>query len=670
MEVTRDDRAVEVRLEHEVIRIEPWGDDSFRVRAGLGNIVDGLPGALDVAPDGTVPKLFEKDDGRQVSVTNGAITAVVTEADGDSNRYVLSTRFVRSDTGVELTAEQPAHFWWPGPRVFTARGGGRYRLEQHFRAYEDERLFGLGQRTHGRLDQKGMALDLFHRNGEVSIPFVISSRGYGFLWNNPAVGHVELAANRTRWVADAARQIDYWITAGSPAPVLARYADITGHPPQLPTWATGFWQSKLRYRTQDELLGVAREYHRRGIPVSVIVVDFFHWTALGDWRFDPAEWPDPSGMVEELAAMGTRVMVSVWPLVSPLSENYAEMSRLGLLVASDRGPAYLTDFAEKGVPAHVAVALYDPTNPAARGFIWSQAREHYLEHGIRVWWLDACEPELRPTDPADLRFHLGPGDEVVNLYPLLNARAFHDGMLEAGERDVVLLSRSAWAGSQRYGSAVWSGDIPATWESLRRQVCAGLNIALSGIPWWTTDIGGFHGGDPSDPQFRELIVRWFQYGVFCPLFRLHGDRLPRSPVTTEMTGGPNEVWSFGDEAYRHIRSTLALRERIRPYLDEQMHVAHEKGLPPMRPLFVDFPEDERSWSVEDQFMLGPDLLVAPVLEAAARQRDVYLPPGRWTDAWTGATCDGGQTVWADAPLGRIPIFLRDDARIPVAGDVA
>lgn len=657
------EHAIEVRLEQEVIRIEPWGHDSLRVRAGLREITDGLPGALEANPSPAPLEITESNE--RLEVSNCCISAVVTSVSGDSNREYVTIRFARTDTGDELIAEQPAHFWWPGPRVYTSRGGGRYRLEQHFGSYDDERLFGLGQRTHGRLDQKGMALDLLNRNGEVSIPFVVSSRGYGLLWNSPAVGHVELAANRTRWVAEAGRQIDYWITAGTPAQILGRYADVTGHPPMLPEWATGFWQSKLRYRTQAELLEVAREYHRRGIPLAVIVADFFHWPALGDWRFDPSEWPDPKAMVDELSAMGTRLMVSIWPLVSPLSENFAEMAHRGLLVGSERGPAYQTDFAERGVSAHVAVGLYDSTNPEARDFIWSQVREHYLRQGVKVWWLDASEPELRPTDPANLRFYIGSGDEVVGLYPSLNARAFYDGMLDAGEDEVVLLSRSAWAGSQRYGAAVWSGDIPATFDSLRRQVRAGLNIAMSGIPWWTTDIGGFHGGDPQDPEFRELVVRWFEYGAFCPLLRLHGDRLPRSPVTTEMTGGPNEIWSFGDEAYEHIRDVLALRERIRPYLQVQMRRAHEDGLPPMRPLFVDFPDDSASWSIDDQFMLGPDLLVAPILEAGARQRDVYLPPGEWRDAWTGARCHGDVVICAEAPLERIPVFVRGDAEVPV-----
>jgi alpha-D-xyloside xylohydrolase len=230
----------------------------------------------------------------------------------------------------------------------------------------------------------------------------------------------------------------------------------------------------------------------------------------------------------------------------------------------------------------------------------------------------------------------------------------------------VLLSRSAWAGSQRFGAALWSGDVPATWASLRAQVRAGLNVAIAGIPWWTTDIGGFHGGDPDSAEYRELLVRWFQYGVFCPLLRLHGFRDPRPPFGPEMTGGPNEAWSYGGEALVAISAALRLRERLRPYLMDQMRVAHEQGVPPMRPLFVDFPADARTWQVDDQFLLGPDLLVAPVLEAGATARPVYLPEGAcWTDAATGERHPGGMRVEASAPPDRIPLFLRDDARLPL-----
>jgi alpha-D-xyloside xylohydrolase len=661
--IRRDGRAVEVTVRHEVLRIEPWGADSLRVRVGLHRLLDDVPGAL-LPPKPTEVDVTVTDEvGR---ITNGGITGIVEVQQADTGPAAL-VRFVRTDTGAELVAEERTHFWWPGARVFMPQGNGYSRLEQRFAAYDGERLFGLGQRTHGRLDQKGLVLDLVQRNAEVSVPFMVSSRGYGFLWNMPAVGRVELADNGTRWVADSARQLDYWVTVGdSPSDILSHYADATGHSPMLPEWASGFWQCKLRYRNQEELLAVAREHVGRGLPLSVIVVDFFHWTHLGDWRFDPAEWPDPAAMVRELADLGVRLMVSVWPSVSPLSENYQEMEQAGLLVGAEHGMPFHAPWRDKGFQVEMPVAFYDATDPAARAYLWSKIKRNYVDLGVRAFWLDACEPEIQPGHPHNLRFHTGPGAEVFNSYPAENARGFHEGMLGEGEDEVVLLSRSAWAGSQRYGAAVWSGDIGATWASLRAQVRAGLNIAMSGIPWWTTDIGGFHGGDPDSPEYRELIVRWFQYGAFCPLFRLHGFREPQLPLGPEMTGGPNEVWSYGPEALELIERTLRLRERLRRYLLAQMRVAHERGLPPMRPVFVDFPADEAAWDVDDEFLLGPDVLVAPILAAGSRSRDVYLPAGtRWVDAWTGTSHEGGTTSEVEAPLERIPVFLREGAEVPI-----
>ncbi len=317
----------------------------------------------------------------------------------------------------------------------------------------------------------------------------------------------------------------------------------------LPEWAAGFWQCKLRYRTQDELMAVAREYKRRGLPISAIVCDFFHWTHLGEWKFDPKEWPDPAAMVRELDELGIKLVVSVWPSVSPLSENHPVMEQRGYFIGTQYGPMAHADWPDKEVASTVQVAFYDATNPDAREFVWSKVKENYLDpYGITAFWLDACEPELKPGFSENLRYWAGPGLEVGNAYPAENARTFYEGLLATGEEEIVTLNRSAWAGSQRYGAALWSGDIGTDFPTLRRQIAAGLNTALSGIPWWNTDIGGFHGGDPDDPAYREVMVRWFQFGALSPLMRLHGFRDPGMPLGPEMTGGPNEVWSYGEEA--------------------------------------------------------------------------------------------------------------------------
>jgi alpha-D-xyloside xylohydrolase len=650
--IALDQEALVGRFGHETLRIEPWGRSSARVRVWLGREEDE-PGALVERPPSSGEATVTESGGCLVV---GELT-VELGAEGH-------LRFVRTSGGEELLAEEPIHFWWSGPRSFTSIGNGYYRIEQNLRAYEGERLFGLGQHQHGLLDQKGAVVDLVQRNAEVSIPFLVSSRGYGFLWNSPAVGRVELAGNGTRWVAESSRRIDYLVTVGSPTEIAAWYADATGHAPMLPDWAAGFWQSKLRYQTQEELLEVAREYKKRGLPLSVIVCDFLHWPHLGDWKFEPSEWPDPEAMVRELEEMGTKLMVSVWPSLSILSENFAEMRERGLLVATEHGPPFHAEWADRSSPVQVPVSFYDPTDPEARAFLWQKVRENYYKLGIRVFWLDACEPEIPPGHPENLRFQAGPGPAAFNRYPADHARGVYEGMRAEGEDEIVTLCRSAWAGSQRWGAAVWSGDIAPTFEALRAQIRAGLNIALSGIPWWTTDIGGFDGGDPDDPDYRELIVRWFQYGVWCPLFRLHGNREPRMPFTAEMTGGPNEVWSYGEEAYEIIAGLLRLRERLRPYILEQMRVAFESGTPPMRPLWFDDPGDETAWSVEDELCFGPDVVVAPVAELGKRSRRVYLPRrAGWRHAVTGEELAGGEWHEVEAPLEWIPVFAREGAEL-------
>lgn len=581
-------------------------------------------------------------------------------------------RFFKDGSPKPLVEEAEFRTNYPPSRSFKSAHSDLSRAAVAFTAYDDERIYGLGQRRHGLLDQKGCVLELTHRNSEVSIPWLVSSRGYGLLWHNPAQGRVELGRTATRWVAEATRLVDYFVVAGdSYAQIMHRYADLTGHPPVLPEWAAGFWQCKLRYKTQDELLAVAREYHRRGLPLSVIVIDYFNWTHMGDWKFDPACWPDPAAMVAELESLGVKTMVSVWPTVSPDSENFAELDRRGLLVQTERGLNSFVRFTDSNAQGAVVSSLLDATNPEAREFLWGKVRDNYYAHGIKTWWLDAIEPEMASYDHDNVRYHAGNGAEVGCLYPMAQQQAFFEGMQAAGESEIVTLGRAAFAGSQRYGAALWSGDIHSTWEDLRQQVRAGLNAAMSGIPWWTTDIGGFFGGQVDSKEFRELLVRWFQYGAFCPLFRLHGWRNSslENPESSDPTqGGPNEVWSYGERVDAILRDHLLLRERLMPYVMEQMEAAASTGTPPMRPLFFDDPKDDAAAAVDDQFLFGPDLLVAPVLFPDAAGRSVYLPAGaRWTDAWSGQAYDGGRTIGAAAPLERIPLFVRNDRKLPIRG---
>jgi alpha-D-xyloside xylohydrolase len=638
------------RHRHQQMRIEPWGPNSLRIRATENAHIDTEhPGAL--LSIETKTSVTIKIGSNEAVIQNENIKAIL-EING-------RTRFIKVDSEQELLAEEPPFFSEP-VREFVPVGGSLFKVSVPFQAYEDEQFFGLGQHPTGRMNQKGMVVDLVQKNGHISIPFVLSSRGYGFLWNNPAMGRVELSTNQTRWIAEETAQIDYWITTDdSPADIVSRYVSVTGLPPRFPQWASGFWQSKLRYKTQEELLTVAREYHQRDIPLSVIVIDFFHWPLMGDFCFKPSEWPDPKGMIRELGEMGIKTIVSVWPSINRASDTFEEMEQKGYLIRTERGQPAHQIFIDRYPDGPVYIHYYDATFPDARKYFWSRLKNTYYQQGITAFWLDACEPEMFPGHHHNLIYHQGTGLQVGTLYPQQHAKGVYEGLKAEGETEILSLCRSAWAGSQHWGAAVWSGDILSTFESLSQQVKAGLNMAVSGIPWWTTDIGGFIGGDPTDETFRELLVRWFQFGVFCPICRLHGNRVPE----IEGSGAPNEIWSFGDTVYPILKTYIDIRERLRPYIHHHMDRATQTGLPVMRPCFFDFPEDHTCWNLEDQYMFGPDLLVAPVTEHGLRERSLYLPTGaEWKDAWTEERVPGGQWITRRTPLDVIPIYLKNNAK--------
>jgi alpha-D-xyloside xylohydrolase len=360
-------------------------------------------------------------------------------------------------------------------------------------------------------------------------------------------------------------------------------------------------------------------------------------------------------------------MVSIWPTVDKKSPLYPTMLEQGLLIHQDRGIPLAMTF--QGDCIHA-----DFTNPSARHFVWDQCKKNYFDKGIELFWLDEAEPEYTSYDFDLYRYHIGSVLSIGNHYPVDYARAFYDGQTKAGQMNVVNLVRCAWAGSQRYGALIWSGDIASSWSSFRNQLAAGLNMGMAGIPWWTTDIGGFHGGDPKDPQFRELLVRWFQWGCFCPVMRLHGDREPRQPQhgrgggSTCRSGAENEVWSFGEDNYPILVKYMRLRERLREYIRGLMMEAHEKGMPVMRTMFFEFPDDEQAWSnkVENQYMFGKKYLCAPIMEAGMKKRNVYLPKGAgWKALEVGLDRDregeeiqGGQTVEVELVIGDMPVFVR------------
>lgn len=646
----------------EEVWIEPWGPDALRIRATKECRMPEEDWALCAKGDAVSHAAYTEYG---AEIVNGRIRAEISKYGKimiyDAGGRLLLEEYCRNR--LDLTDPKCSAVEVEA-REFKPIPGGDYHLTMRFESVDkDEKIYGMGQYQQPYLNLKGTDLELAHRNSQASVPFAVSSLGYGFLWNNPGVGRAVFGKNIMSFEAYSTKALDYWIVAkDTPAQIEEAYAAVTGTVPMMPEYGLGFWQCKLRYQTQEELLGIAREYKRRNLPIDLIVIDFFHWPKQGEWKFDPVYWPDPDGMVQELKEMGIELMVSIWPTVDRTCENYEEMLEKGYLIRTERGFRAGLDF--QGTTVH-----YDATNPKAREYVWNKAKQNYYEKGIRVFWLDEAEPEYSVYDFDNYRYHRGTNLQIGNTYPVCYAKTFYEGMEKEGQKNIVNLLRCAWAGSQKYGALVWSGDIASSFESMRNQLAAGLNMGLAGIVWWTTDIGGFHGGNPDDPKFRELFARWFAWGTFCPVMRLHGDREPRQPQqgtsggASCCSGAANEVWSYGEEVYEICRKYLNLREQMRPYTRSVMLEAHQKGTPVMRTMFYMYPEDAACWEVEDEYFYGPDVLVAPVLYEGQKSRSVYLPKGeRWKEYFTGKEYEGGQTVEAQTPLDVIPVFLKQGAQ--------
>ncbi|QEU47535.1 glycoside hydrolase family 31 protein [Schleiferilactobacillus harbinensis] len=660
---TKGPNYLECQNSNERLRIIAWGQNSFRVVATPTGPLDLACSAL--LPTASTAAVTVTDT--QATITNGQISCVINNGDWWDRTGRL--RFYNAAGDLLLEELNPGGALQRQARRFEPlSGGGQYALTASFAGQPAAHFAGMGQYQQTIADLNGTTLELAQRNSQASVPFYLSSTGYGFLWHNPAIGSVTFGKNVIEWHAQATAQLDYWITAGdTPAQIEAQYSAVVGQAPMMPDYGLGFWQSKLRYATQADVLAVARKYHELKIPVSVLVIDYYHWPRCGDYRFDPHFFPDPAAMAEECARYGIKLMVSVWPQIDERSENYADMRERGLLVHTNHGLPVQMKF-------HGNNEFYDATNPAARHYVWDKVQKNYGAHGIHLFWLDEAEPEFSTYDFANYTYYAGSVLSTGNLYPREYVRGFYEGEIAANGHPEVNLVRCAWVGSQRYGALVWSGDIHSTFQDLRNQISAGLHMGIAGIPWWTTDIGGFHGGRPDDPAFRELLVRWFQFGAFSPVMRIHGARQPMTKVykadgeETEAAGAPNEVWSFGPEVEKILTKFIRIRALLKPYLEKVMTAAHETGAPVMRPLFYEFPNDQAAWPVNDQFLLGADILVAPIVHAGDRQREVYLPAGaEWTDARTGQHYAGGQRVAAAAPLDSLPVFLRDGRQTELQG---
>ncbi len=550
-----------------------------------------------------------------------------------------------------------------------------YEVGANFAAADDEHDYGLGQNQQGFLDRRGHVIDCEHdynapSGQSVCVPFLVTNKGYGLVWDNPSKTTVSLGFNNSNnFKSQVGQRVSFFVIAGDYDAIYRGYRLLTGDTPMLPKSAYGYIQCKQRYSSQAELLDVAKGYRDRHLPIDDLVIDWFTYTKMGQMDMDPAKWPDPTAMLKQLHAMNYHVMISVWPRFVPGGRYYDTLLKNNWFEHLPDGTP------TNGLPYDRAGSDIDTTNPDAAKFYWSIINENYVKKGFDAFWADETEPDLPPNGSF---FHIGPGTEFFNTYPLFHTAAFYNGMRQDTHERALILARDSYLGAQHNGTIFWSSDISPNWDTLKRQVPTGINFVASGMPYWSTDIGGWqylphvhhpvHPPllDPSDARdevgeyddYPELYTRWFEYGTFQPNFRSHGSR-PH-----------NEVWSYGKQAEPILEKYLRLRYQLMPYIYSLGWQAHETGAPFMRGLFLDFGNDPNVADVGDEYMFGPALLVAPVTDQGATSRSVYLPAGTdWYNFWTNERVHGGQRLTVAAPIDTIPLFVRAGSILPLGAPV-
>jgi alpha-D-xyloside xylohydrolase len=551
-----------------------------------------------------------------------------------------------------------------------------YQVGASFDAPKDAHYYGLGQNQEGYLDRRGHAVRCAHdynapSGQSVCVPFVVTNKGYAILWDNPSATTVAFGFNdQVRWTSDVGQRVSFFVIAGKSYDELYEgYRLLTGDVPMLPKSAYGYIQCKQRYVDEATLLGVAKGYRDRHYPIDDLVIDWFHDSKMGENDMNPADWPTPTEMNAKLHAMNFHTMISVWPRFVPEDRYYATVLKNGWFMhLADGTPT-------NGLPYDRAGSDIDTTNPAAAKWYWQMIRENYVAKGFDAFWMDETEPDIPPNGSY---FHIGPGTAFFNAYALFHTAAVYDGFRRDTKTRALILARDAYIGAQHNGTMFWSSDISGNWDTLRRQVPTGIDFVASGMPYWSTDIGGWqylpeqHTPerpvliDPSDARgvvghdddYPELYVRWFEYGALQPIFRSHGSR------------AENEVWSYGKQAEPILVKYLRLRYQLMPYLYSVAWRTHQTGAPYMRGLFMDFGADPKVADIGDEYMFGPALLVAPVTEQGATSREVYLPAGTdWYNFWTNERLHGGQTVRVNAPIDVLPLFVRAGSVLPLGEPV-
>lgn len=595
---------------------------------------------------------------------------------------------------------------------FDDAGRSTYTVYQGFTVSPEEGLYGLGQLQNGKMMQRNMSKVLVQGNVEDISPIFQSTKGYGVFWDNYSATTYTDNAQETSFSSEVGECIDYYFMYGGSADgVIAEVRTLTGEVPMMPLWSYGFMQSKERYKSQDETVGVVKKYRELGIPLDCIIQDWQYWGNNYLWNamdFQNPAFSRPKEMIDEVHAMNAHMMISIWSSFGPATKPYRALDKEGLLFNIETWPQSGVEGWPPNMDYPSGVRVYDAYSSKARDIYWNYLNKGIFQLGMDGWWMDSTEPDHfnHKKEDFDHQTAMGSFRSVRNAYPLMTVGGVYDHQrAETGDKRAIILTRSGFLGQQRYASNVWSGDVQSSWDSFRKQVTAGLNYSLTGMPHWNSDLGGFFAGSYNtswadnsavkNPMYQELYVRWVQFGTFCPMMRSHGADVPREFYWYGKKGEP---------VYDALVNAVKLRYALLPYIySTSWDVSHNQSTF-MRALFMDFLGDKKAWNVTDEYMFGKAFLVAPVVHAQytpelvqkelrenegwgsdskteidkavaadftqTKSMDVYLPAGtRWFNYWTNEMQEGGKNITVETTLGRIPLFVRAGSVVPVGPDV-
>lgn len=639
------------------LKIKAISESSIRVIASPRS--DFIPNDLDYDPqDYTKPEIVVEEDG--ITIINAKLKVIF---NGNKLLYYNNNNLILEEvslkqSNVRRTLGIDEHIPIPNlptsslnidPYEFIEQANGIIRSRLRFKGDRNEKIYGMGGFQEEKLNKNNDFIELIHRNSQTAIPIYISDKNYGFIWNNFSVGSVFFGDNEKVWEASDSDVIDYTIFVGdNPKELIEKLTSIIGRPGIMDSSLLGLWQSKLRYQTKEELETVYDEYIKRKVIPSVMVIDYFHWTEEGDYKFDYKYWSGIKDLSQRMLNNGTKLMVSLWPTVSIDSENYKYLKDNNLLINSEINDGKL--FNDK--------YIIDFTKYESQRFLQNKIVNNYIKNGVSLFWADQAEPEMNYYNHFIYVMNDDRMSKIANSYPLHYVKTINSVSAE-----LPILIRSAFVSSQKYGALLWSGDIESSFESMKKQIRFALSVGVCGQSWWTSDIGGFHSGNSDSDYFKELMIRWFQFSVFSPILRMHGDRQPHFPKIGDSGGGvrtsgsSNEIFSFGKEVELILIEYVTLRNELESYIETLFIEASQKGWPLMRTMFFEYPHIDKCYDERFQYFFGSDLLICPVVNYGDRQMEVFIPDSGWVDPYTGYEVEMGYNT-VDCPLYKIPVFLR------------